>query len=152
MKDDMNEIIKICDELSSYNKCPMCNSNPIVCAKNILRLHINGDKNNYLKLKAQLEYNYNFDETGLSLTAFIVSVFSLIITSVVGVATIAATYLDHDSLILIAKNVMGIIALILLILLVLFVIPRIFNKRMWRRKRWLTYIKYALEGMENEFK
>lgn len=152
MKNDMNEIIKICDKISSYSKCPMSNSNPIVCAKNILRLHINGDKNNYLKLKAQLEYYYNFEEAQLSNIALNVSVASLAISSIIGSASLTATYLKTETFISLSKSIMEMLILILLIVSIFFLTPRMFNKCTWRRKRWLTYIKYALEGMENEFK
>ena len=135
----MNEIIKICDEISSYSKCPMSNSNPIVCAKNILRLHINGDKNNYLKLKAQLEYYYNFEEAQLSNIALNVSVASLAISSIIGSASLTATYLKTETFISLSKSIMEMLILILLIVSIFF-LNTTYVQQMYMEKKKMAYI------------
>lgn len=147
----MDEIILICDSLEECKRRQICNYNPIVCAKSILKEYIGDDYNILLKYKAQLEYNYNFEDNTMSSISLITSAISLIISAVIGMADIASSYLNLETNKLIAANVIEIIIVLLIIVMIIFIVPRIYNKLMWRRKRWLTYIKYALEDIEKDF-
>lgn len=150
-KDNRDEIIIICDLLEECKKRQICNYNPIVCAKSVLKEYIGNDYNILLKYKAQVEYNYNFEENVMSSIALIISAISLIISAIIGVADVASSYLSQETNKLISINVIEIIAVLMIIVLIVFIIPRIYNRLMWKRKRWLTYIKYALEDIEKDF-
>jgi hypothetical protein len=78
-----DDIIILCDELENCKKKSICHFNEIVCAKGALRKYINEDKDKILKLKVQLDLHKNFNQNTLSLLAFCVSVFSLMISTMV---------------------------------------------------------------------
>lgn len=129
-KDNRDEIIIICDLLEECKKRQICNYNPIVCAKSVLKEYIGNDYNILLKYKAQIEYNYNFEEITMSSIALIISVCSLLVS------------ISSD---------ISIILFVCISLLTIFIACRIHNYTIWGRKRWLTYIKYALEDIEKNF-
>ena len=129
-KDNRDEIIKICDELEKKRSSSLYNFEPIESAIDTLKLYISNDYNILLKYKAQLEYHYNFEELTLSTLALIISVCSLL-----------DSICTSDSIKL----------MILISLSIFFIIYRIHNHKIWRRKQWLTYIKYALEDIEKDF-
>ena len=91
MKNTEDEIIKICDRLEECKRRQICNYNPIVCAKSILKENIGDDYDILLKYKAQVEYNYNFEENVMSSIALIISAISLIISAIIGVADVASS-------------------------------------------------------------
>lgn len=126
----MDEIILICDSLEECKRRQICNYNPIVCAKSILKEYIGDDYNILLKYKAQVEYHYNFEEITMSSIALIISICSLLVS---------------------ISNNIYIILFVCILLLAIFIPCRIYNHPIWSRKKWLTYIKYALEDIEKDF-
>lgn len=150
-KDNRDEIIKICDELENKKKHTLYNFEPMESTIDTLKFYINDNYNIFLKYKAQVEYHYNFEENTMSSISLITSAISLIISAIIGIADIASSYLDLGTNKLIAMNVIEIIIVLLVIIMIIFIVPKIYNKLMWSRKRWLTYIKYALEDIEKNF-
>ncbi|MFR8370158.1 MAG: hypothetical protein ACLVCM_12020, partial [Lachnospira sp.] len=72
----------------------------------------------------------NFEEITMSSIALIISVCSLLVS------------ISSD---------ISIILFVCISLLIIFIACRIHNHTIWGRKRWLTYIKYALEDIEKNF-
>lgn len=129
-KDNRDEIIKICDELENKKKHTLYNFEPMESTIDTLRFYIDNNYNILLKYKAQVEYNYNFEEITMSSIALIISVCSLLVS------------ISSD---------ISIILFVCISLLIIFIACRIHNHTIWGRKRWLTYIKYALEDIEKNF-
>jgi hypothetical protein len=150
-KDNRDEIIKICDDLENEKKHTFYNFNPIESTKDTLKRHINDDKNNFIKLKAQLEMHSYDENTTSTMIAYITSIISLIITCIINIINLESNYLDKLKFMYVCQNGIIIIAVFMLLLSVIHIIPRLFNKLTFRRKKWLTYIKYALEDIEKDF-
>ncbi len=151
-KDNRDEIIKICDELDKEKKHTLYNFNPIQSAKNSLENYINDNYDNYLKLKAELDIHLKFNETSFTNLAFIFSFFSLVTTIAMNIFNIWITLKWDDSI-----NKMGYNAIFLnlfFLIIILITTSSIYcnyNKNA-KREKWLSYIKYSLEDIEQEFK
>lgn len=144
------DIIILCDELENCKKKSICDFNEIVCAKGVLRKYINGDKDRILKLKVQLELHKNFNQNTLSLLAFCVSVFSLMISTVVSAYNIsvsmkAGNLNEQGGLTIIT------IGLLFLIIIVMIEIAFKYYGLNYRREKWMRYIEYVLQDIEKEY-
>lgn len=142
-----DEIIILCDELENCKKKSICDFNEIVCVKRALRKYINGDKDKILKLKVQLELHKKFRENTFSQLAFCVSVFSLIISTIVSVFNICNS---------INLNVQGetfIIAICILFFIIMIMVCATYNvyTSNCSRQKWMKYIEYALQDIEKEY-
>lgn len=143
------DIIILCDELENCKKKSICDFNEIICAKKALREYINGDKNRILKLKVQLDLHKNFRENTFSQLAFCVSIFSLMISTMVSVFDII------DSMNVKNLNVQGvtfIIAIFISFLIIMIMVCATYNvyTSNYSRQKWMKYIEYALQDIEKE--
>ncbi len=143
------DIIILCDELENCKKKSICDFNEIICAKKALREYINGDKNRILKLKVQLELHKNFNQNTLSLLAFCVSVFSLMISTVVSAYNISVSMKAEN---LNEQGGLTIITIVLLFLIIIVMIEITFKyySLNYTREKWIRYIEYALQDIEKE--
>lgn len=144
-----DDIIILCDELEKCTTKSICDFNEIICAKKALREYINGDKNRILKLKVQLELHKNFNQNTLSLLAFCVSVFSLMISTVVSAYNISVSMKAEN---LNEQGGLTIITIVLLFLIIIVMIEITFKyySLNYTREKWIRYIEYALQDIEKE--
>ena len=152
MKNNRDEIIKICDELEYDKKITIYNYKQIKSTKNILENHINDNYDNYLKLKAELDIHLKFNETSFSNLAFIFSFFSLVTTIAMNVFNIWVTLKWDDSINEMGYNTILFNLFLLIILLIITSLLYCNYSKNAKREKWLSYIKYSLEDIEQEFK
>lgn len=151
-KDNRDEIIKICDELDEEKKHTLYNFDPIKSTKDTLENHINDNYDNYLQLKAELDIHLKFNENTFTNLAFIFSFFSLITTLVMNIFNIWNILKCKNSI-----NDIGNAAIFvnLFFLILIFILTSSiycnYNKNT-KREKWLSYINYALESIEQKFK
>lgn len=151
-KDNRDEIIKICDELDKEKKHTRYNYNPIQSAKNSLENYINDNYDNYLQLKAELDIHLKFNENTFTNLAFIFSFFSLISTLVMNIFNIWNILKCNNSVNEIGNNVIIVNLFFLILILVLTSSIYCNYNKNTKREKWLSYIKYALESIEQNFK
>lgn len=145
-----DDIIILCDELENCKKKSICHFNEIVCAKGALRKYINEDKDKILKLKVQLDLHKNFNQNTLSLLAFCVSVFSLMISTMVSAYNISVSMKAEN---LNEQGGLTIITIVLLFLIIIVMIEIAFKYYSFNytREKWMRYIEYALQDIEKEY-
>lgn len=133
----MNELERICKE---FRNCPSDGrgKHELICVKEKVEQYINEDKNNYLKLSAQVRlYNAdNFDAFDRMVQT--ATIFGLILTMI-------DTVSNAD------KTMYALFALVvLLILLVLVWFNRFYRKTKEKTDIWVRYVEVVLEDIAKE--
>lgn len=133
------DLIEMCDKLEK--KKNSCNyEGEVREAKIMVESYVKNDRNKLIKLRAELEYHRNFNESTQNSLAFLVACLSLMI-SVFGV-------LDYDNRRGKLSFVLGTFAVFLVVLLVCLITHKTY------RRRWMCIIEEVLKeskvGQEHE--
>lgn len=137
---DGNKFEDICKRLDECKKC--CTRNEINCVKYILKDEIKGNKNEFLRMKAECkDGGFNeFSTFCIALIAMVISIYSMILDFSMNIT-------EKN------KNVLFIVSLISILIPSIYAIYLLksITKRRYIKK-WRAYISIVLEDMENNWK
>lgn len=138
--DKYNELRNALMKCEKRNNGTCKATNKVKCAQRIIKKHINGDKDELLKLKAQSKFgnleqmrNYNL-ALGAFFVSFIAMLVSIVLDSKVNEALTGRTLLIYILLV-------SVIAIIILKS----------NKKLRDMSIWNEYMNVAIEELEKEF-
>lgn len=126
----------------SLESCPnrLCKSNEIVCAKRKIQEYADGDINNLLQLKAQINY---YNATQNNLLDFVIKCVTVISFALTIIYNFSNGALNFEYVAYAFFAMVGI--------LVLCIMGTVTNKRVSRKKQWVIYIDIVVDELIKDF-
>jgi hypothetical protein len=147
----MDDIVKICDRMDECEKKSLCNYNPIICAKSLVKLYVKDDYNKILLLEAQAKIYKN---NSLIMEEFPQKIISTLVVANTFLLSLCQAINDNDT----KKIIIGITFILCFLIIALWALNKIAKKlaevfyHVDSRRKNIIYLETALYDVKKSFK
>jgi hypothetical protein len=147
----MDDIVKMCDRMDACEKKSLCNYNPIICAKTLVKLYVKDDYNKILLLEAQAKIYKNNSLIMEEFPQKIISGLVVVNTFLLGLCQVIN---DND----VKKIIIGITFILCFLIIALWASNKIAKKlaevlyHVDSRRKNIIYLETALYDVKKCFK
>lgn len=147
----MDDIVKICDRMDECEKKSLCNYNPIICAKSLVKLYVKDDYNKILLLEAQAKMYKN---NSLIMEEFPQKIISTLVVANTFLLGLCQVINDNDT----KKIIIGITFILCFLIIALWALNKIVKKlaevfyHVDSRRKNIIYLETALYDVKKSFK